>query len=93
MGGTSASIAGRSVTLAAAAQAVVCARDATLLGFFSSVSQAVAINDAATLAAAAAGNQVLNASACAVGWNPLPLAMNNGIVATPGTGNITFVFA
>jgi hypothetical protein len=51
-----------------------------ILGFYSSASQAVAIYDSATAAGAGAANQILAASACAIGWNPFPAIFNNGLV-------------
>jgi hypothetical protein len=86
-------LSGRAVTIAAAGAAVVVPRDGRLLGFFASATQTLALYDVATAAAAAAGNQILAATAVAVGWNPFPVEVVNGLVANPGTGNITFVFA
>ncbi len=93
MGAPNSGPQGKAITVAAAGAAVVIARDCTLLGFFASATQTLVLNDTATTGGVAAGNQVLNASACAVGWNPFPIFLNSGLVANPGTGNITFVVA
>jgi hypothetical protein len=91
MGGPGQLEVGRPVTVAGASATVILPRSGQLLGFFASVSQTIALNDAATTATAASGNQILNASACAVGFNPFPIDLVNGLVATAGTGNITYV--
>jgi hypothetical protein len=84
---------GRPITLAAAGQAVVIARSCQLLGFIVSATQTLALNDAATVASAAAGNQILAATVLPVGWTPFPVDLVNGLVANPGTGNVVFVVA
>lgn len=86
-------IVGKAVTVAATAATLVLPRSGQLLGFFTSVTQTLALNDAATVAGAAAGNQILAATVLAVGWNPFPVDLLNGLVATAGTGNITYVVA
>jgi hypothetical protein len=91
MGGVSAAITGRAVTVAGTGATVVLPRDGILLGFFSSVSQAIALYD--SNAAGTLTSQQLAATACAVGWNPLPLSLDIGLVAVAATGNVTYVIA
>jgi hypothetical protein len=72
---------GRPITPATGSAQVVLARDGALLGFWAAATGSVVLNDCATTAAVAAGNQILTSTTCAVGWNPFPVALNAGLVA------------
>ncbi len=88
-------IVGRPLTLATTgSNQLVLARDTKLLGFFVTAAATVSINDAATVAAAAAGNLVLpTTAALPVGWYPFPVALNNGLVANISVAGVVFVVA
>jgi hypothetical protein len=91
MGGPGQLEVGRPVTVSGSSATVVLPRSGQLLGFFASATQTVTLNDAATTAAAASGNQILGATVISVGWNNFPVDLINGLVATLGTGNVTFI--
>jgi hypothetical protein len=85
--------AGQAVTPATGSAQLVCGRSGQLLGFFAAATGSVVINDAATVAAAGAGNQKLNSAACAVGWNPFPLEFTQGLVVNIAAAVAgTFIF-
>jgi hypothetical protein len=79
------------VTTTGSAQPVL-GRSGQLLGFFASATGSVLLYDAQSAAAAAAGNQILPATACAVGWNPFPVDLLNGLVSNASVA-LTFVVA
>lgn len=62
---------------------LVVPRGGQMLGFYSSASQAFTVYDAA--AATGLPTAKLTASACAVGWNPLPIDFVNGLVINCAT--------
>lgn len=77
---------GRAVTPTTGSNQVALARSGQLLGFWSAASQAITIYDAASTVNLPAA--VFTTTACAIGWNPLPLDFVNGIVvnlASAGT--------
>jgi hypothetical protein len=72
--------AGTPITPGTGSAKVVVARDGVLLGWWAAATGSVVLNDVATTAGVAAGNQILTTSACAVGWNPFPVVFVNGLV-------------
>lgn len=70
---------------------LVLPRSGQLLGFFANATTTLVVNDAATVASAAAGNQKASLTACAVGWNPLPMDLLTGLVLTPGAAILAVV--
>jgi hypothetical protein len=92
MGGPGASVVGRPVAPTTGSAQVVCPRSCQLLGFYAMATGAITIYDAnqtTTLPAA-----LMTLTACAVGWNPLPVDFTVGIVANcAGATAAIFVFA
>lgn len=81
--------AGRAVTSATTGSAVnLVARDCVLLGFFASATTTLTIYDAST--SATTSQQGAAFTAVAVGWNPLPLVLVNGLTVNQGA-QLTFV--
>lgn len=74
-----------------AAQTVVLARSGQLLGFWANASTTLSIWDATTAAGAVAGTLIATITACAVGWNPFPIDLANGLVMTPGAAIIAVI--
>lgn len=73
------------------AQTLVLPRSGQLLGFFANATTTLVVNDALSVATAGAGNQKASLTACAVGWNPLPLDLLTGLVLTPGAAILAVV--
>jgi hypothetical protein len=74
---------GRAVTSATTGSVVnLVPRSCQLLGFYANATTTLVIYDAAT--AATTSQQGMNISACAVGWNPMPLDLVNGLAVTQG---------
>jgi len=63
-------------------------RDCSVLGFWANATTTVAVVDSAT----AAGSTLVNITACAVGWNPLPIDMAAGLTVNQGA-QVWFVIA
>jgi hypothetical protein len=66
-----------------AANVLVLGRDGVLLGFWAQATGAVTIYDSLTVAGI--GTAILPSSACAVGWNPFPVALTKGLVVNAAT--------
>jgi hypothetical protein len=83
---------GRPVTSATTGSAVVLLpRSGQLLGFFASATTTLTLYDAATVATAVAANQLGAAlTAVAVGFNPYPVDLVNGLAVTQGA-QLTFI--
>lgn len=81
---------GQSVPVPGSATLVL-PRSGQLLGFYANASTTLVVNDAATVASAAAGNQKANLTACAIGWNALPIDLVTGLVLTPGAAIVAVV--
>jgi hypothetical protein len=69
---------GRAVTPTTGSNQLALARSGQLLGFWSNATQAITFYDSAS--ASTPGAAVATITACAIGWNPLPLDFVNGIV-------------
>lgn len=73
---------GRAVTSATTGSIVnLIPRSCQLLGFWANATTTIALYDAA---AAAGTSQQVNITACAVGWNFLPLELINGLSVNQG---------
>lgn len=83
---------GRAVTSGTTGSAVnLIPRGCQLLGFWANASGALSIYDSATAAGAGASSlQGVAISACAVGWNPMPLDLVNGLTVNQAA-QLTFV--
>lgn len=69
---------------------VVLPRSGQLLGFFASATGTVVLYDAKI--ATGLPTPILNAAGCAVGWNPFPVDLLNGLVANVASATAaTFV--
>lgn len=76
---------GRSVTSATTGSVVnLVPRGCQLLGFFANATTTLTIYDEGASPAGATGDRQLIASACAVGWNPFPLDLVNGLSINQG---------
>jgi hypothetical protein len=74
-----------------AAQTVILPRSGQMLGFWANASTTLNVWDSPTTAGAVAGTLIAAITACAVGWNPLPIDLANGLVLTPGAAIIAVV--
>jgi len=81
--------AGQAVTPTSGSAQQAVPRSGQLLGFYASATTTVVIYDAA--ATTNLPTAKLNATACAVGWNPFPLEFLNGLVTNCGAA-VTFIF-
>jgi hypothetical protein len=82
---------GRPVTPSSYATSVlITGRDCELLGFWAEATGAIAMYDSATVAGV--GTAIFNMTGCAIGWNPFPVALVNGLVVNAATAtNAVFV--
>ena len=55
-------------------------RGCQVLGFWANATTTIAVHDSA----AAISNLKVNITACAVGWNPLPIELINGLAVNQG---------
>lgn len=92
MGAPGASVVGRPVTPAAGSVKSVLPRSGQLLGWFAAATTTLVLYDEGANPAGAAGDQILNVAACAVGWNPFPVDLVNGLACNIGAA-VTFVVA
>lgn len=68
---------GRVVTSATTGAVVnLVSRDCSILGFWANATTTIVVQDNA---GATGGSTLVNITACAVGWNPLPIDMANGL--------------
>ncbi len=73
---------GRPVTSATTGSAVnLVPRDCHVLGFWANATTTVALSDASGTTGL---TTLVNITACAVGWNPLPLDLVNGLTVNQG---------
>ena len=81
---------GRPATPTTGSAQVVCPRSCQLLGFFVDVAGAILIYDAAS--ATGLPTAILTVTPIAIGWNPFPVDLVNGLVVNVAAST-TFVFA
>lgn len=67
-------------------------RSCQVLGFWANASTTIAVYDEGSSPAGAATDLKVNITACAVGWNPLPLDLVNGLSINQGA-QVYFVAA
>jgi len=73
---------GRVVTSASTGSAVnLIPRDCSVLGFWANATTTIALSDASGTTGL---STLVNITACAVGWNPLPIDLNNGLTVNQG---------
>jgi hypothetical protein len=59
-------------------------RGCQVLGFYANATTTIAIYDEGAGPAGAAADLQVNITACAVGWNPLPIELINGLSVNQG---------
>jgi hypothetical protein len=60
----------------------ITARDCVVIGFWANATTTIVIYDDSGVSTA--GGVVVNITACAIGWNPLPISMSKGLAVNQG---------